>query len=291
MNNCKIIPYPISESLLEIRQSLLQARQQLTTIIFCLLIVYSQNNQAHEFWLEPYQYQLDESSDIEIMFLVGEMFQGMELPYLSHQTEQLELSIAGSSRLISSMEGDIPAVKLQTTESGLYQVYYRSGSQIVSYHNWDEFLRFLEYEGLQPYAALHRARGLSLQNFKERYYRHAKTLIQVGKIVTTEMSQNARLPYEMQLSENPYQPGLERLEIQLLQDGQMLENQQIAIFEYKNSVKRRLKTTDLHGKIRLEIQPGSVYLLNSVVIKAVERSEFVWETHWVSLTFATPEME
>ena len=55
------------------------------------------------------------------------------------------------------------------------------------------------------------------------------------------------------------------------------------------SVTVTTRQTDAQGTVTLPVLPGYQYLLNAVVLRpAPQDADYVWESHWASLTFAVP---
>ena len=83
--------------------------------IFLCLFTYLFNSNAHEFWIEPSQYQLNDLS-IKAHLRVGQQFQGMVLMYnpKGFKTFKILSGIKNKKEKIKGILGDVPAIKTKT---------------------------------------------------------------------------------------------------------------------------------------------------------------------------------
>ena len=245
---------------------------------------------AHEFWLDPNSFEVKPGEQINAMLLVGQMMRGTEYPYLSSGFHSFTITTKNGTRDVKGMEGDIPALSYTAMIKGLHLINYNSTANEVTYNNWEEFLKYLAYEGLDDFAKIHIDRGLSDSDFKESYVRYAKTLVQVGPVNTQDQDKAKGLPFELVAKNNPYQPGLESLVVTLLRSGQAVAGRQIAIFHYDKDVSRNLVTTDKNGEAEIVIKNGGIFLLNAVDLLPVDEGRIVWTSNWASLCFGIPSV-
>ena len=88
--------------------------------IFLLLIAYSIRANAHEFWIEPTQYQLNDDL-INAHLRVGQEFQGMVLMYNPQDFKTFKI-LSGSKNKkekIKGILGDVPAINTTTNLDNL----------------------------------------------------------------------------------------------------------------------------------------------------------------------------
>ncbi len=83
--------------------------------IFLLLIAYSIRANAHEFWIEPTQYQLNDDL-INAHLRVGQEFQGMVLMYnpQDFKTFKILSGYKNKKEKIKGILGDVPAINITT---------------------------------------------------------------------------------------------------------------------------------------------------------------------------------
>jgi hypothetical protein len=241
---------------------------------------------AHEFWIAPHRYTIESGGEINAAIRVGQMFDGRELPYRSRGFRDFTVRTSEGEIKATGTEGSVPALSHTAQIDGLHVITYHSTPHTMAYDSWDEFLGYLRYEGLDEVADLHGARGLPEQNFRERYVRYAKTLIQAGAYVPADADLPKGVPLELVAEENPYKPGLDKLPVRLLRDGAPVGNRQIAVIRYDGAVTRTLIRTDSSGRAAIPIAQGGTFLLNATDLQPAE--DVAWQSYWASLTFGLP---
>ncbi len=257
-------------------------------VVWLLLVCFNSLVSAHEFWIEPNQYVVEPNHQVDAMLLVGQMMRGTEYPYLSHNFHAFTITTKNGKRDVSAMEGDIPALSYQAKVAGLHAINYHSKTKKVTYNNWDEFLRYLAYEGLDKMATVHLVRGLPESDFKESYIRFAKALVQVGSVTEQDQDVASGTAFELVANSNPYTAKLKSIVVTLLRSGSPVVERQISIFHYDGEVSRSLVKTDNKGQAVIDISKGGSFLLNAVDLLPVDDDEVVWRSHWASLSFGLP---
>lgn len=249
---------------------------------------------AHEFWLEPSHYRVDQESVIEAYLRNGEEFSGSAMPYLKATTRRFELLSAGRVDSVVARIGDSPALKMQAVQSGLNVVVHQSSTSIITYNKWDKFQRFAEHKDFPDILARHRARSLPEKDFKEAYTRYSKSLIAVGHGKGSD--RQAGLEIELVAQHNPYVDDLSGgVRIVGYYQNKIRPNAQIELFEKSpaGDVTVTLHRTDDQGLVTLPVKPSHSYLVDMVVLREpakalFKKKEAVWETLWATLTFAVP---
>lgn len=239
---------------------------------------------AHEYWIDPEHYVVDTGETVEARLLVGQMMQGTELPWLSHQARSFAIAAPGADRTENGMEGDLPALSFVPDEPGLHIIALETEPLLIDFDTIAEFREYLEYEGLGTMIATHRARGLPETSFSEAYVRAAKALVQVGPVRAGDGDRPLGLPLEIVALGNPY-AGQATLPIRLTWQGRPQANVQVSIFRDDGNVERNLVITDGDGRAAIPLAKGR-YLLNAVHIEPVDGEEHVWKSTWASLSFA-----
>ena len=248
---------------------------------------------AHEFWIEPETYRPTEGDRVRAEIFVGGMLKGEAYPYLSNQIVSAQLHAPSGVTEIEGMEGDLPALAVTPTEPGLHVISYHSAPAYIEYEDFETFVNYLAYEGLDDVVRLHKDRGLPDSGFTEAYTRNARTLLQVGPVVPKDLDRPTGMPLELVALQNPLSEGLAEIEVQLLSQGSPVPNRQVSIFhraaggEPEGEVTRSLVTTNAEGVAVIPVSESGFFLLNAVQMKPVDGAEgVVWESHWASLTFA-----
>ena len=167
----------------------------------------------------------------------------------------------------------------------------------MTYTEWDKFLSFAAHKDFPQAEADHLANGWPQDRFKERYTRHAKTLIAVGD----GRGADAPLGLETEFTAltNPYDPDFDgQMKVTLTYEGSPRVDAQVEIFDRApdGEVTVTLQRTDDMGEAVIPVTPGHDYLLDAVVLRPAPEADKVtddpnqpvWETLWAALTFHVP---
>ncbi len=261
-------------------------------LIFCL---FSTPLAAHEFWIEPIEYQVAAEGNLEAHIVNGEEFAGAKLSYLPQRFVNFVLFSGDQSARVEGRPGDLPALQQEPIGEGLNIAAYQANNATVDYQNWEKFQRFVDHKAFGDVLSRHEARGLPLTDFKEVYSRHAKTLIGVGN--SEGADRRVGLETEIVALDNPYTDDLsDGFSVQVYYRNDLRPNTQVEVFE-KGSDSRvaiGLYQTNADGIATFPVKPGYAYMVDAVVLREpgaelAERSGAVWETLWANLTFAVPE--
>ncbi len=240
---------------------------------------------AHEFWIAPQDGSIAPGAEIVADLKVGQKLRGEPYPYLSNRFQSFTVTVGGATTEVAGNEGDIPALSHVAGRSGLHVIAQHTIAFRVTYDDWAVFRRYLADEGLDSFADLHRARGLPETGFAERYTRCAKALVQVGPVDPADGDVRTGMPLELVAEANPHAPGVDMLPVTLIWRGAPVANRRINIFRDDGVVTRTTATTDATGRALIPLSGDGEYLLNAVVLRAVDDTPVVWDSHWATLSF------
>ena len=263
--------------------------------IFLLLIAYFIRANAHEFWIEPTQYQLNDDL-INAHLRVGQEFQGMVLMYNPQDFKTFKI-LSGSKNKkekIKGILGDVPAINITTNLDNLLIIYHETKDKYVDYKKFQKFEDFVNEKGYQQLIDTHFEKGFPESNFIESYRRYAKSLITLNG--SEGKDKKTGLLFEFVLDQNPYKElNSKQMSGTLYYKKKPLKKNLVTIFsKYKNTKLSIVNTiTDDKGKFTFDIELGREYLLDSVVIYPLkadpEKNEPIWHSDWASTTFLIPE--
>lgn len=259
-----------------------------------LVAMISGSAMAHEFWIEPTQYQIAKNTVLEAYLRNGENFKGSTIAYIKAKTARFDVITEALTDKVAARSGDNPALKTQSLQPGLNVVVHQSSASVVSYTKWEKFQRFADHKDFPNILARHRARSLPESQFKEAYTRYSKSLIAVAG--GTGNDTKTGLEIELVALQNPYTEDLaEGLQVVGYYQNRIRTNAQIELFEKSPSgeVNITLHRTNDQGVAVLPVKPAHSYLVDMVVLrepsdKLAKKKKVVWETLWASLTFAVP---
>ena len=251
---------------------------------------------AHEFWIEPTKYQLNDNI-INAHLRVGQEFQGMALMYNPQDFKTFKI-LSGSKNKkekVKGILGDVPALNTNTKLEDLLIIYHETTDKFVNYKKFQKFKDFVSEKGYEQLIQTHLDKDFPQSNFMESYRRYAKSLITTSS-ASKGKDKKTGLLFEFVLDQNPYTNfDSKQISATLYYKKKPLPNNLVTIFsKYKNS-KLSVSNikTDEKGKFTFEIEQGKEYLLDSVVIYPLksksDEQEPIWHSDWASTTFLVPE--
>lgn len=244
---------------------------------------------AHEFWIEPFEYQVQPDQPLRAHLRNGEDFAGSAQAYFTNRTQRLEVISDGTTHRLSPRLGDLPAIAREHPAEGLNILIYESTPSQLTYTDWDKFQKFAAGKDFANIGQRHDARGLPRTGFSERYTRHSKSLVSVGHGQGADQETGMRT--EFVALANPYTDALEQgLPVRLLWAGKRRGDAQIEIYAQApdGTVTLSHIRTNSDGEALIPVTSGHRYLLNAVVLTPLYDQPDVWETLWAALTFAVP---
>lgn len=258
----------------------------------CLSVLIIQPVMGHEYWLQPEQYFLNDKEMILAHVRVGEHFKGETHAYIPNHVASVRLHVGSETRDLSPRFGDIPAVRVTAPEKGLNILTIETTPYWIEYTDPENFRKFLDYDGLEWVLDAHKKRGLPDSGFTEAYLRHAKSLIHVGD--GKGRDRNTGMAFEWVMLTNPYTDKGDELSVQLWWQGKGFANAPYRVFIQKDGKASEVQyKTDASGIGSFPRQSNALYMINAVHMilpdKKLEKSmKAVWQSHWATLSFATP---
>lgn len=245
---------------------------------------------AHEFWISPDAYQVAPGEAIVAALRNGERFSGRSLAHRPSRTERFELVQGSSEVALEPTIGDRPAIDAAAPGEGLVVLVHETGDLSLDYDDLARFEAFGAHKGYPGLAEAHEARGLGMP-VRERYRRHAKSLVAVGEGSGADAPVGLRA--ELIALANPYEGPLEALPVELRWEGAALRDHQIEVFARGEDGEVAITThrTDASGRASVPVSPGTEVMIDAVVIEPLEREDEddpAWASHWANLTFAVP---
>lgn len=251
---------------------------------------------AHEFWIEPLRYQIENGGTLEADFKNGQEFSGNTLSYFERNSSRFDLAFQGTLTALSPRLGDSPALNVPAPVTDvLVSVVHETTPSLLTYRVWEKFLKFAKHKDFPNAAADHKAAGWSEIKFKESYTRHVKALIAVGNGEGSD--QRLGLKTEFVALSNPYQTGFDNLmQVALYFEDHPRGNAQVEVFDRApdETVTISLHRTDSAGRVTIPVTNGHDYLFDAVVLEpseeaSTEEGATVWQTFWAALTFNVPQ--
>ncbi len=246
---------------------------------------------GHEFWIDPHEFQIAPGENIVADLRVGQGFTGVAFSYLPPKFRLFDIVRGDQREAVSMRMGDRPAMDVPALGNGLNVVLHVTTDQRITWSDPEKFRSFVRHKGAAWVLDEHARRGLPDSGFSEFYSRYAKSLIAVGD----GAGEDARfgLLTEIVLLENPYTDNMsDGIDLQVFYDGAPRRDAQIEVFARSGeTVEKTTVPADGNGRATVPVRPGVVYLLDAVVLRAIEpafETGPVWESLWASTTFRVP---
>ena len=249
---------------------------------------------AHEFWLEPSDFQPKVGDVVTVDLVIGTHFDGFSSPYTPDEIAAFGLIDAAGNTPITGRFGDMPAGQFVVAQVGLSLLYHQTTPSYVTYTKPEKFISFAVEKGFADVAA--RYQKQTAENFRlvEKYRRFAKSLIMVGP--ASGQDQLLGLEMELVALTNPYQQSVSKeFTVAVYESGVPRPGAQVTVFirHTPSDVEKKIIIADERGQVHLSLLPGSHYLFDSVKLQPIKDADPIknaeWESLWAALTFAVPD--
>ncbi|MEM9576848.1 MAG: DUF4198 domain-containing protein [Pseudomonadota bacterium] len=250
---------------------------------------------AHEFWIEPEQYQVETDAPLAASLRNGENFKGTSLGWFEGRFSRFEMVLGDKVMPVGGRMGDTPALQTAApSDEGLLVILHETTPSRLTYRDWEKFLKFAAHKDFPTAADFHAEMGWPREGFRESYTRHVKALVAVGDGVGSDRAFGMKT--EFVALTNPYEPGFEGvMRVQVNMDDAPRADAQVEVFERRpdGTVDITLHRTDADGQVGIPVNAGSDYLFDAVVLRpnpeaGSEENAPLWRTFWAALTFAVP---
>ncbi|HEY0159467.1 MAG TPA: DUF4198 domain-containing protein [Thermoanaerobaculia bacterium] len=229
-----------------------------------LIVLFAAGARAHDFWIEPSTFRPERGKSFTAALRVGEHFKGDPVPRRSARIESFVVRNATGEQAINGFENQDPAGFVRIDEAGTAVIGYR-GKPTPHELPSAKFAQFLREEGitgLQP----------SGERQRERFYRFAKAVVQVGDAATSPA------PFGWRYELVPTSTGA-----RLLFEQKPLAN--VLVTAMSPEGKRLTARTDAGGNVALPLGKGVWLVKATHVLPAAKGSGYDWDSLWASLTF------
>ncbi len=249
---------------------------------------------AHEFWVDPIEFQVEKDAPVAADLRNGELFEGTRQSFFEDRNTRAEAVMGDDIAPITGRMGDRPALQLPAPgRDGLLILLHETTASRLTYKTWEKFMKFAAHKDFPHAAPIHEERGWAKEDFVEVYTRHSKALIAVGDGAGADRAFG--LATEFVALENPYAPDFDgTLDVALLFEGAPRADAQIEVYERTpdDEVTLTVIRTDADGHAAVPTTQGMEYLLDAVVLRPLAGATTVengpvWETLWAAMTFAT----
>ena len=250
----------------------------LAVILYFLMNSNSLN--AHELWLESYEYKLKNNEKIIANIKVGIDLVGESYPYLSEETEKLFLVSKKGLKKLNQIDGNYPAIQQPVDYNGIQYLYYQSRKDFLKYDDYKSFEEFTDEYNLSY--------DKSNKNPpSEIYQRFAKIIFNGEPDSFFKTKQN--LEFEIVNQNDPYRNHFSEIQI-FLKKKPFKDKKFIVFFKNENAFERKIYQTDTNGFAKIDSSKKGLYLISAVDLEKLNligqiKYKADYYSRWASLTF------
>lgn len=151
-----------------------------------------------------------------------------------------------------------------------------------------DFNEYLKEDGLPDTLEERRKTGELERDAKERYAKHVKAILQIGKTRTDDYKTILGYPVELVPQQNPYnlKKG-DMIEILCLKDGKPLAGQTVlAGYEEKGKIVTAPELrSDANGIVRVRLDGAGKWYIKFINMTKLDAPNLNYESKWTTLTF------
>ncbi len=245
---------------------------------------------AHDLFLKTDSFFLRPNSKFSVKIMNG-TFQASEGAVSFARLN--DVSIVSAGKRTHPKEADFTKdettayMNLKTGDEGTYVVGLSTKSREIALKATD-FNEYLKEDGLPDTLEERRKTGELEKDAKERYSKHVKAILQVGKKRTDDYKTVLGYPVELVPQQNPYalKKG-DTIEILCLRDGQPLAGQVVLAGREENGkivVAPELRS-DSKGMVKLRLAGAGKWYVKFINMTKLTDPALNYESKWTTLTF------
>jgi len=264
-------------------------RKKIVSVLMICLIL-SLSILAHDLFLKTDSFFLQPNSKFTIKVMNG-TFQASEGAVSFARLN--DVSIVSAGKRVHPQEADFTKnettafMNLTTGEAGTYVVGLSTKHREIALKAAD-FNEYLKEDGLPDTLEERRKTGELEKDAKERYAKHVKAILQVGKKQTDDYKTPLGYPVELIPQQNPYKLKKgDAIEILCLKDGKPLAGQVVLAGREENGkiiVAPELRS-DAKGIIKLRLDGAGQWYVKFINMTKLDDPNLNYESKWTTLTF------
>lgn len=242
---------------------------------------------AHDFWIEPSSFHPAVGERVSVALRVGQNVQGDPMPRIPPLIDRFVLKGSGAEMPVMGRAGMDPAGLVMIGQPGLQWLGYQSNAYPVTLEG-PKFESYLKDEGLERIITARAGKGQSAAPGRERFYRCAKSLLDVPGAKTPAKA-DTPLGFTLELvpRKNPYAlTAGDALPLSLSFRGKPVANVLVVAMRKESPEKAVRARTDAKGHVTLRLGDPGFWLIKAVHMEAAPPDAGVdWESWWASITF------
>ncbi|MEM8800366.1 MAG: DUF4198 domain-containing protein [Pseudomonadota bacterium] len=252
---------------------------------------------AHEMFLKPKDHTIPPGSTATIKLVNGTFYRSENV---IDRDRMRDVTIYGGGKIRHPLgdqwrdQGLATILTQDALDSGTYAIGVSTMPRDFSMTR-DSFIKYLRHEGVMDTLADFQANS-TLENVRERYAKHVRTIVQVGETRSDEYGRAFGYPVEILLETNPHDADVgDEVGFQVLRNGVPLPGQLVyasyggyhahnAEGDHERAISLR---TDADGQAGFTVSTSGIWYLTLIHMEARENDPDVdYESNWATLTFA-----
>jgi uncharacterized GH25 family protein len=241
---------------------------------------------AHEFWVEPSEFNPASGARVDVRLCVGDGFEGWPLARNEQRIERFAAIGAHTEEPLLGLDGADPAGVARLETPGRHILAFESKYSLANMQA-EEFSAYLKEKGLERILAQRAQRGETRFLARDAYTRHAKALIRVGD--SRDGTADRAIGLQLELIAEPVRGGAARV-FKLLYQGELLADALVTATRLGGADGDLHARTDEQGRATFILERAGVWRVGAVhMIEARDKKIADWESLWASITFESLE--
>ncbi len=245
---------------------------------------------AHDLFLKTDSYFLKPNSKFTVKVMNGTFLASEGAVAFARLND---VSVVSGGKRVHPQETDLTKnettafLNLTTGAAGTYVVGLSTKSREIALKAAD-FNEYLREDGLPDTLEERRKTGELEKDAVERYAKHVKAILQVGKNQTDDYKTMLGYPVELVPQQNPYKLKKgDTIEILCLKDGKPLAGQVVlAGREERGKIKASPELrSDTNGIVNLKLDGSGKWYVKFINMAKLDDPALNYESKWTTLTF------
>lgn len=255
---------------------------------FILLTLYT-SLCSHEFWLQPDKFIYNYADIVNVKFLVGENFDGINWSGNNEKIQSLHFYYGGVKDNfadgLTADKGD--SLLFRFCHEGTAVITFNSTNSLIELEA-QKFNEYLAQDGLDSAAAYRLQNNETDSTGREYYQRSVKTIIQAGGKKDDTYKQETDLPVDIIPQQNPYAlKNDDSLTVKVLFQKKPLSNYKVRVWhKNKGDLLTSNLTTNDKGELKCKIKTAGEWMISTVTMERLINDEKAdWQSYWGSCTW------
>jgi len=265
--------------------------RRIATVTSALLLTSVAVAGAHDLFMKPLRYFVDENSEVLVRVLNGTFSKSENSIARSRLRDISVVTPAGRERLDTaawSAQGDTSTFRVRTGATGTYVLGASTAPSVIALKA-EEFNEYLRSDGVPDVLEARRRGGELAKGARERYSKHVKSLIQVGSSRSESFGTELGYPAELVPLDNPYTLAAGGvLRVRTVVEGTAAANQFVLYggrLSDGGRIAQRSVRSNADGVARIPLRVRGVWFVKFINMTRVQGDTVDYESKWATLTF------